>query len=75
MTVSPAITFSHRTDAVLSVSVHFILEGGTAMLTDYIEMYKKAIAENDKKTMRRIERELATLGMDVCTLKMLAKSI
>ena len=45
------------------------------MLTDYIEMYKKAIAENDKKTMRRIERELATLGMDVCTLKMLAKSI
>ena len=45
------------------------------MLTNYIELYKKAIAENDKKTMRRIERELAALGMDVCTLKMLAKSI
>ena len=45
------------------------------MLTDYIELYKKAVEENDKKTIRRIERELAALGMDVCTLKMLANSI
>ena len=45
------------------------------MLTDYIELYKKAVEENDKKTIRRIERELSTLGMDICTLKILAKSI
>lgn len=44
------------------------------MLTDYIEKYKKAVAEDDKKTIRRIERELATLGMDAGTLKMLAKA-
>ena len=44
------------------------------MLTDYIEQYKKAIATDDKKTMQRIERELAALGMDARTLKMLAKT-
>ena len=44
------------------------------MLTEYIKRYKKAIAEGDEKTMRRIERELASLGMDAYTLKTLAKS-
>ncbi len=44
------------------------------MLTDYIEKYKKAAAAGDKKTMNRIERELASLGMDALTLKMLVKS-
>ena len=45
------------------------------MLTDYIEKYRKAVAEDDKKAMRRIERELASLGMDARTLKILEKSI
>ncbi len=45
------------------------------MLGDYIEMYKKAMEENNEKEMKRIEKDLAQLGMDRMTLRMLAKEI
>lgn len=45
------------------------------MLSDYIEMYKKAMQKDDKKEMARIEKQLARLGMDKATLVTLAKSI
>ncbi len=45
------------------------------MLTDYIEQYKKAVVANDKETMRNIERELLSLGMDARTLLVLIKSV
>lgn len=43
------------------------------MLADYIEQYREAMANGDKKTMREIERELAKLGMDRMTLRMLVE--
>ena len=45
------------------------------MLSDYINDYKKAMEANNEKEMRRIEKELASLGMDKMTLQMLAKEI
>lgn len=44
------------------------------MLTEYIEQYKKAIVDGDKKTISRIERELSSLGIDAHTLRTLVKS-
>ena len=41
------------------------------MLQIYIDQYKDAIAKGDNKTARRIERELASVGMDAATLKIL----
>lgn len=35
-----------------------------AMLGDLIEKYEKAMSKNDKKGMDRIERQLASVGMD-----------
>lgn len=43
------------------------------MLGDYIKMYKEAMAKGDEKEMKRIEKDLAQLGMDRMTLRMLAK--
>ena len=45
------------------------------MLNDYITAYIKARKENDKKSMQKIENELASLGMDKSTLKVLADAI
>lgn len=45
------------------------------ILSDYIEAYIKAKQNDDKKTMERIEMELATLGMDKATLNILANEI
>ena len=44
------------------------------MLQIYIEQYKEAIARSDTKTANRIERELASLGMDTATLKILVNT-
>jgi hypothetical protein len=38
------------------------------MLGDYIEAYKEAMERGDAKEMERIEKELASLGMDYETL-------
>ena len=38
------------------------------MLGEYIEAYKEAMERGDAKEMRRIEQELASLGMDYETL-------
>lgn len=43
------------------------------MLADYIEQYKEAMANEDKKTMREIEKDLAKLGMDRMTLRLLVE--
>ena len=43
------------------------------MLEEYIINYEKAIAEKDWKTVSRIERELASLGMDKMTLSILVE--
>ena len=43
------------------------------MLGEYIEMYKKAMKENNEKEMKRIEKDLTKLGMDRMTLRILAK--
>lgn len=43
------------------------------MLEDYIEEYEKAMLSGDKKKMAKIEKELATLGMDKYTLAVLIK--
>ena len=43
------------------------------MLSEYIEAYKKAMAEKNEKEMARIEKDLAKLGMDRMTLRVLAK--
>ena len=45
------------------------------MLSDYIEQYADAQKRNDKKQMARIERDLQRLGMDVMTLKVLAREV
>lgn len=45
------------------------------MLGEYIEQYKKAMEEGDKKEMERIEKDLAKLGMDKMTLMLLAKEV
>ena len=41
------------------------------MLSDYIDAYIKAKQNDDKKTMERIEKELAIIGMDKATLNAL----
>lgn len=38
------------------------------MLGEYIEAYKEAMERGDAKEMERIEKELASLGMDYETL-------
>lgn len=38
------------------------------MLSDYLKSYIAARQNGDTKTMRRIERDLASLGMDAATL-------
>ena len=43
------------------------------MLADYIEAYKKALKEKDKKKQEQIEKDCRTFGMDKITLMMLAK--
>lgn len=45
------------------------------MLDEYIKAYKEAMQTGDEKEMKRIERDLASLGMDRMTLRMLAKEI
>ncbi len=43
------------------------------MLEDYIRQYEEAVAAEDKATVKRIERELGSLGMDRATLLVLVK--
>lgn len=43
------------------------------MLSDYIKAYKQAMEQNNTKEMERIERKLASIGMDRYTLRILAK--
>ena len=43
------------------------------MLSDYINDYIDAIIAKDEKKMRKIEKELARIGMDRYTLVTLAK--
>lgn len=45
------------------------------MLSDYIEQYAAAQKSGDKREMSRIERDLRRLGMDVMTLKVLAREV
>ena len=45
------------------------------MLNEYIENYKKAMAEGNKKEMERIEKDLAKLGMDKMTLMVLVREM
>ena len=41
------------------------------MLQIYIDQYKEALRLGDEKLVGRIERELASLGMDTATLQYL----
>ena len=41
------------------------------MLKDYIIEYSKALENHDDKEIRRIEKELKSLGMDAFTAKSL----
>lgn len=41
------------------------------MLSEYIDNYIKALDDNDEKSIKRIERELAMLGMDRYTLQII----
>lgn len=45
------------------------------MLNDYITEYIKAKKANDTKTMTRIEKDLAKLGMDKLTLDVLVTEL
>ena len=45
------------------------------MLQEYIEAYKKAMKNKDEKEMKRIEKDLAQLGMDRMTLMLLVKEV
>ena len=45
------------------------------MLGDYIQQYKQAMKDGNKKEMARIERDLAKMGMDKFTLKILAAEV
>ena len=45
------------------------------MLNDSIKSYIDAVRGHDEKAMRRIERELASIGMDKATLMLLAKEM
>lgn len=45
------------------------------MLYEYIKEYIVAQDKNDKKTMKRIERALQSVGMDRITLLALAKEL
>lgn len=55
-------------------SAAFICKGGFTMLQIYLDQYKDALAKGDEKVARRIERELASLGMDATTLKILVNN-
>ncbi len=43
------------------------------MLAEYIERYKEALKNKDKKEQERIEKDLQKLGMDKMTLMVLVK--
>ena len=43
------------------------------MLEDYIVAYEKALKEHDAKAQKKIERDLAKLGMDKITLMTIVK--
>ena len=43
------------------------------MLEDYIRQYEEAVSSGNKAAMKRIERELGSLGMDRATLLVLVK--
>lgn len=43
------------------------------MLEEYIRQYEAALAAGDKKTMKRIEKDLSVLGMDLATLSVLVR--
>lgn len=43
------------------------------MLEEYIKQYVAAKTAGDAKEMRRIEKELSSLGMDQMTLDVLAR--
>ena len=43
------------------------------MLEEYIADYEKALSEKDWKKVSRIERELASLGMDKMTLNVIVE--
>ena len=45
------------------------------MLNDYIKQYIDAVQKYDTDNMRRIEKELASLGMDKMTLMLLAQEM
>ena len=45
------------------------------MLSEYIENYKKAMEEGNKKEMERIEKDLAKLGMDKMMLMLLIQEV
>ena len=43
------------------------------MLEDYIRQYDEAEKAGNKAAMKRIERDLGILGMDLATLRVLVK--
>nr|WP_303038329.1 hypothetical protein [Enterocloster clostridioformis] len=43
------------------------------MLEEYIRQYEEAVTAGNKVVMKRIERELESLGMDQATLLVLVK--
>ena len=45
------------------------------MLGEYIELYKKAKEEGNEKEMKRIEKDLAKLGMDRYTLTIIVNEM
>lgn len=45
------------------------------MLNDYITDYIKAKRDNDTKSMKQIEKDLAKLGMDKATLLVLVEEL
>jgi hypothetical protein len=45
------------------------------MLSDYVNAYVQAIKDNDIKEKKRIENDMVRLGMDVMTLKILAREM
>ena len=45
------------------------------MLHECIKRYKQALADNDQKEMRRIENDLAEIGMYKITLMILIKGL
>ena len=43
------------------------------MLQDYLNRYEKALSDGDTEAIRRMERELSSIGMDAATLRALVK--